>query len=227
VAARRRLLVTIPGILNEIPWAMLPGMRGHVFTLAVSATRWARHRTREMRAHTAGFVAGPRVARGEEEVRTAAALWPEAPVLVGADATVANATALAAEVDVLHIAAHGKHSADNPMFSGLDLADGALFGYDIDLVEKVPDTVVLSSCEVGRSSVSWGEEAIGMTRVWLHAGTRCVVAAPVIVADDDACELLSAVHEQMAAGFTPAEALAEASDRTGIISPFQAHGAGF
>ena len=91
---------------------------------------------------------------------------------------------------MLHVAAHGRHAADNPLFSGLELADGTLFGYDIDLIPSVPDTVVLSACEVGRSSVRWGEEAIGMTRIWLHAGARCVIASPVVVADDDACELL-------------------------------------
>ena len=86
---------------------------------------------------------------------------------------------LASRVDVLHVAAHGRHTADNPLFSGIELADGTLFGYDIDLVPQLPATVVLSACEVGRSSVLWGEEALGMTRIWLHAGTRCVIAAPV------------------------------------------------
>ena len=113
------------------------------------------------------------------------------------------------------------------MFSGLELADGTLFGDDIDLIEKVPDTIVLSACEVGRSSVRWGEEAVGMTRIWLHAGARSVVAAPVVVADDDACELLGAMHERLAAGVSPSEALAAAFERTGIVAPFQVHGAGF
>ena len=47
---------------------------------------------------------------------------------------------------------------------------------DIDLIASVPTTVVLSACEVGRSSVRWGEEAIGMTRIWLHAGTAALAA---------------------------------------------------
>lgn len=128
---------------------------------------------------------------------------------------------------MLHIAAHGRHSSDSPMFSGLELADGALFGYDIDRMPRVPSSVVLSACEAGRSSVRWGEEAVGMTRAWLHAGTRCVIAAPVIVADDEAYELLGAMHEGLAAGEAPSVALAAASGRTGIIAPFQAHGAGF
>jgi CHAT domain-containing protein len=208
---------------------MLPALNGTPFTIAVSATRWAslREAARTAVPAIAGFAVGPRVDRGREEVARASAAWPAATVLDGERVTAAAVTELASQVDVLHIAAHGRHAAENPLFSGLELADGALFGYDIDLVPRLPGTVVLSACEVGRSSVRWGEEAIGMTRVWLHAGTRCVIAAPVVVADDIACELLGAMHVGLAAGRPPSEALAAASERTGIIAPFQAHGAGF
>ena len=223
----RRLVLTVPGVLSGIPWAMLPAMQGRSFTLAPSATRWLRgHGDATGPARSAGFAAGPRVPRGSEEIDTAAAAWRDATALRGPEASVDNVVRLAHDVDVLHVAAHGRHTADNPLFSGLELADGTLFGYDIDLVPTVPSTIVLSSCEVGRSSVRWGEEAVGMTRVWLHAGTRCVIASPVVVADDDACELLGAVHAGLARGAQPADALADAAAQTGIVTPFQAHGAG-
>jgi len=167
------------------------------------------------------------VARGPEEVTRAAASWPVATTLLGPSATVDAVAALASEVDVLHLATHGRHAVDNPLFSGLDLADGTLFGYDIDRMPRVPEVVVLSACEVGRSTVRWGEEAIGMTRAWLHAGAACVVAAPVVVADDLACELLGAMHAGLAAGRSPAEALAQAGLVTGATAPFQCHGSGF
>ncbi|MET0830705.1 MAG: CHAT domain-containing protein [Microbacterium sp.] len=229
VAGVERFLITAPGVLNGVPWGMLPALRGRPFTIASSATRWAglREASRARVPASAGFAVGPRVDRGREEVSLAAAAWGDAAVLDGDRATAVAVTELASRVDVLHIAAHGRHAADNPLFSGLELADGALFGYDVDLIPRLPGTVVLSACEVGRSSVRWGEEAIGMTRVWLHAGTQCVIAAPVIVADDVACELLGAMHEGLAAGRSPSEALALASERTGIVAPFQAHGAGF
>lgn len=226
VVGERRMILTSPGVLNGVPWSMLPAMRGRAFTLAPSLSRWLRLRHEAaIPATTAGFAVGPRVPRGLEEAQAGGAAWRE-PV-VAEHASIADVTRLASRVDVLHVAAHGRHAVDNPLFSGLELADGTLFGYDIDLMPKVPSTVVLSACEVGRSSVRWGEEAIGMTRVWLHAGTTCVIAAPVMVPDDDACELLGAMHEGLAAGVAPAEALAAASDRTGIVAPFQAHGAGF
>nr|WP_211160202.1 CHAT domain-containing protein [Microbacterium sp. MF43] len=226
-AGRRRLLITTPGVLSGVPWSMLPALAGHPFTLAVSASRWMRMRPGDdTRRRSAGFAVGPRVERGGEEAEVGASAWSGATVYQGAEASVDRVTQLASDVDVLHVAAHGRHAVDNPLFSGLELADGTLFGYDIDLIPDVPDTVVLSACEVGRSSVRWGEEAIGMTRIWLHAGTRAVVAAPVIVADDAACELLGAMHGGLAAGESPSEALARAAERTGIVAPFQVHGAG-
>ena len=242
-AGVRRLVIAAPGILNGMPWSMLPGMHGRTFTLAASASRWVRQRmalrgdyhtpsstdpgvapTVASRPQRSGFAIGPRVARGTEETQLASAAWPSPAVLQ--HPSVDDVAELATKVDVLHIAAHGRHAVDNPMFSGLELADGALFGYDIDRIEPVPSTVILSACEAGRSSVRWGEEAVGMTRIWLHAGTRCVIAAPVVVADDDACELLAAVHQGLAAGLMPSEALAAASRDTGVVAPFQAHGAG-
>ncbi|MBD7958208.1 CHAT domain-containing protein [Microbacterium sp. Sa4CUA7] len=225
--AARRIVITVPGVLTGVPWSMLPGMRGRSSTLAPSASRWVRERGAPVTVTACGFAVGPRVARGEEEVRRAAAHWADARVLSDPHARVDAVADLASDVDLLHVAAHGRHAVDNPLFSGLELADGALFGYDIDRMHRVPSVVVLSACEVGRSSVRWGEEAVGMTRAWLHAGVRCVVAAPVVVADDEAGELLSAMHEGLAVGAPAADALAAAAERTGIRAPFQCHGSGF
>ncbi|HKP07060.1 MAG TPA: CHAT domain-containing protein, partial [Microbacterium sp.] len=226
IVGDRRVVLTVPGILGGIPWALLPGLQGRVFTVATSASQWLATRGSPV-VRRAALAAGPRVERAAEEVARAAVAWPRSVVLRDEDASVAAVTDAASHADLLHVAAHGRHSAEHPLFSGLQLHDGTLFGYDIDLIEKVPHTVVLSACEVGRSSVRWHEEAVGMTRVWLHAGTRSVVAAPVVVADHDASELLAAMHEGLAAGQAPSEALTAASVRTGIVAPFQVHGAGF
>ncbi|MFB7249344.1 CHAT domain-containing protein [Microbacterium sp. NPDC056234] len=219
-----RLILTVPGALGGIPWGMLPQMAGVPFVLAPSVSRWFDDRSAPRRSGSAGFAAGPRVPRAGEETRTAASAWQNATVLAGPDARVDAVTALADEVDVLHIAAHGRHTVDNPLFAGFELFDGTLFGYDVDLIAHLPDTVVLSACELGRSSVRWGEEALGMTRVWLHAGTRAVIAAPTVVADDVASELLAAVHAGLSIGADPAFALATASSETGLRTPFQVHG---
>ncbi|MFT4051396.1 MAG: CHAT domain-containing protein [Microbacterium sp.] len=224
----RRLVVTSPGVLSGLPWTMLPALRGRAVTVAASASRWVHGRARAgAQTRSAAFAVGPRVARGEEEIRAGAAHWPGASVLSGAGATVDAVAAAAASVDLLHVAAHGRHALDNPLFSGVQLTDGALFGYDIDRMPRVPRTVVLSACEAGRSAIRWGEEAVGMTRAWLHAGAEAVIGAPVVVGDGDACDLLGALHAELAAGLPPASALAAASARTGVVAPFVCHGNGF
>ena len=232
VTPAERLAITVPGALAGIPWAMLPSMSGVPFTLATSVSRLLAASPRTTApATTVGFAAGPRVARAGEEVQRAATAWQRTGrttrTLEGGEATVAAVTDLAAGTDVLHIAAHGRHAVDNPLFSGFELADGTLFGYDVDLIPRVPSTVILSACELGRSSVRWGEEALGMTRVWLHAGAECVIAAPVVVPDDVAGELLSALHTALSEGSPPAVALAKAAVDTGLSAPFQCHGSGF
>jgi len=223
----RRLVLTVPGFLGGIPWGMLPTMLSRPFTLATSMSRWVQERPASRPLRSVGFASGPRVPRAVEEVQAAASVWRDPTVLTGDDARVDAVTDLAGRVDLLHIAAHGHHAVDNPLFAGFELADGTLFGYDVDLIPHVPDTVVLSACELGHSSVRWGEEALGMTRVWLHAGTRSVIAAPAVVSDDVASALLAAVHQGLSRGESPAVALAAASAATGHRTPFQCHGSGF
>jgi hypothetical protein len=206
----RRLVLTPSGVLAGLPWGLVPGLVGRPLTVAKSATTWLSHRVEPLRVRTAGFVAGPRVARAEGEVRAAAAVWPESELLLGDDATAAAVSDLAARVDVLHVSAHGRHSSENPLFSGVELVDGPWFGYDIDQLTEVPDVVLLSACEVGRSQVRYGEELVGMTTAWLHAGARCVIASAAAVNDVIADEVLVAVHRGLGAGLDPAAALAAA-----------------
>lgn len=206
----RRVVLTPSGVLAGVPWTLLGGFVGRPLTVAQSATAWLARRSTPLRTASAGFVAGPRVARAEDEVTAAARMWDRATVLAGRDATAGAVTALADAVDVLHVAAHGRHSAENAMFTGVQLVDGPWFGYDIDRLRQVPDVVLLSACEVGRSTVRSGDELIGMTTAWLHAGARCVIASPAAINDQAAYDVLVAVHQRLAAGLDPAAALAEA-----------------
>ncbi len=217
------------GSLAGVPWTLLPGLVGRPLTVPRSATSWLANRAVQGPAGRAGFVAGPRVPRAEEEVDRAAKTWATATVLRGDQSRSAAVAELASNVDVFHVAAHGRHSADNPLFSGLELVDGPWFGYDIDSLASIPSTVILSSCELGRSSVRWGEETIGMTVAWQHAGARTVIASPASVDDDVACFVLAATHHHLAAGVSPADALARASsDLGGVIpAPFVCFGSGW
>ena len=206
----RELVLTPSGVLAAVPWSILPSNRGRPVTVAQSATSWLARSPTPLRSASAGFVAGPRVRQAEAEIVAAASVWPAPALLRGPDATAAAVSELACRVDVLHVSAHGRHSSQNPLFSGFELADGPWFGYDIDQLNAVPDVVLLSACEVGRSTLRGGEELIGMTAAWLHAGSRCVIASAAAINDAVAHDVLVAVHRELASGHPPAAALARA-----------------
>ena len=159
----------------------------------------------------AGFVAGPGVPRADAEVTAAAATWPDARVLTGPDATAADAVAdLAASVDVLHVAAHGRHAADSPLFSGLELClrlpGTATTSTSSPAVPRGrPAVVVRGGALVGAAP---GRHCNCMTTAWLHAGVRWVVASPAAVGDAAAHEFLLTLHAGLRDGLTPPEALA-------------------
>jgi tetratricopeptide (TPR) repeat protein len=226
----RRVVLTPSGVLAGTPWSLLPGFVGRPLTIPPSATRWLEVRSarrRDGRPLRVGLVAGPGVARGEEEVNRSAAAWTGAAVLLGDEASASRVAALATEVDVLHLAGHGRHTGENPLFSAIELADGPWFGYDIDLLARTPETVVLSACELGRVSVRSGEEAIGMSAAWLHAGARTVLSSPVLIADDVACETLARWHTLVSRGSAPAVALAEVSAGADDVVPLLSFGVGW
>jgi tetratricopeptide (TPR) repeat protein len=229
MVGERRLVLTPSGALAGTPWSLLPGLLGRPLTIPPSATRWLElRRAGHGRPRRVGLVAGPGVDRGQEEVTRAAAAWSGAArVLVGEEASASKVAELAAQVDVLHLAGHGRHTGENPLFSAVELADGPWFGYDIERLPSTPETVVLSACELGRVSVRSGEEAIGMSAAWLHAGARTVLSSPVLIADDVACESLARWHTLVAGGAAPADALAEVGATADDVVPLLSFGAGW
>jgi tetratricopeptide (TPR) repeat protein len=224
----RRVVLTPSALLAGTPWTLLPGLAGRPVTVPTSATRWLE--LVDQRAPTPtriGLVAGPRVPRAAEEIDRAAAEWDAADVLHGDDANASKVGEVAARVDVLHVAGHGVHSGDHPLFSAVELADGPWFGHDIDLLPRTPSVVVLSACELGQVSVLRGEETVGMTAAWLHAGARTVLSSPALVADEIACDALAHWHRLVAAGAAPADALAKVVAESDAVVPFLCFGAGW
>ena len=109
------LVLTPSGALAAVPWTILPGNRGRPVTVAQSATSWLARGRRPLRSRSAGFVAGPRVAQAEAEIRAAPRPGPERTVLHGDRGDGRRGQPdLAGSVDVLHVAAHGRHSVGEP-----------------------------------------------------------------------------------------------------------------
>jgi CHAT domain-containing protein len=121
-----------------------------------------------------------------------------------ADALVAN--------DLVHIAAHGQHNHDNPLFSSIRMADGPLYAYDVPPDEPVAGHVVLSACDLGLTTPRAGGEVLGLTAALLSIGTKSVVSSVSRVDDTTAYETMLRYHRLLAGGLDSPTALAEAVD---------------
>jgi tetratricopeptide (TPR) repeat protein len=208
----RELVVAPTGLLMTTPWAVLPGNAGRPVTVVPSATAWLAARARRTTGRTGGgaLVAGPGIDRGADEIAAIAGLRAGATTLTGAAATPAATLRAMDGAPVAHLAAHGLHQAENPLFSSLELASGPVLGYDLQRLEHPPALVVLSSCELGLSDVRPGDESFGLGSALLVVGTATVVASVSRVADDAAMEAMIGFHRAVASGRSPATALASA-----------------
>jgi CHAT domain-containing protein/tetratricopeptide (TPR) repeat protein len=232
-----RPLVLVPtGLLQSLPWSVLPSCRGRPVTVSPSAALWYAATTRPPSGPSAAVVAaGPGLpgARAEAE---AVARVHQTTALVGDAATVEAVSGALDGAGLAHLAAHGSVRPDNPLFSSLRLADGPLTVYDLERLERMPDTVVLAACDVGRSVAAAGDELLGLSATFLSRGSRQLVASVVAVSDADTAPLMVAFHRLLAGGHPAAVALGRAQQEvaedggptsTAATAGFVCIGAGF
>jgi hypothetical protein len=116
----------------------------------------------------------------------------------------------------LHFATHGLLAGD---FAGLaepalvlapgDGEDGFLLASEVQALKLDADLTVLSACNTGSGRTIAGEGVIGLSRAFLVAGSRAVLASlwPV---DDATTEIfMSGFYERLRAGAPPSRALKE------------------
>ena len=223
------LAIVPTGPTTTLPWGCLPSLRGRPIEVAPTATSWL-----------AGTLAAGEMPRRRRWRRSPALAWPAprrrplrwpscgsrsrlrpSPIRPALGTRRQLARALGSAT-VVHVAAHGSHMRQNPLFSSLQLADGPLFAYEI-ADRELAAHVVLSACELGQATTRPGDEALGLTRVLLQLGAQCVVAGVAQVADGLAGEVMASYHRRLAAGADSATALAEAT-ASGPYVPFVCFG---
>jgi tetratricopeptide (TPR) repeat protein len=215
-----RPLVLVPtGVLHSLPWSALPSCRGRPVTVSPSATLWQAATCRSApAADRVRVVAGPQLAGAVAEARAVADIY-HVPVLAGSTAGVEAVLDALASSGVVHLAAHGRLSRDNPLFSDVMLADGPLMAYDLERLATVPHTVVLAACDSGRSVVHTGDELLGLAATFLSRGAAQLVASVVPVPDAETAPLMVAFHRRLATGEEPAVALSQAQLEIGDGGP--------
>jgi hypothetical protein len=220
----RQVVIVPHSRLAWVPWPLLPQLRGRPMTVSPSAEAWWRAVHRPTATGPALVAAGPALSRAGGEIETIAGLYPGAN-LISAEHSDPEVVLKALDgASVAHIAAHGHHEPDNVLFSRLDFGLGPLNAYELLGLDQPPGHVVLSSCDLGRSTVAVGNETLGFTAALLHAGTSTVVSSLGRVPDDMAAEMMIEYHRRCAAGATPAEALAAVGEHR-PWHPFVAFGA--
>ena len=84
--------------------------------------------------------------------------------------------------------------------------------HDLEHLAAPPSTVVLSACHAAEAAVVAGNEVLGLAGALLALGTASVVASVAPVPDGPSVDGMVRLHRALAAGSSPAEALASTSE---------------
>jgi CHAT domain-containing protein len=146
---------------------------------------------------------------------------PKASSLRALDFSASRATATSAELSqyrIVHFATHGLLNRTHPELSGVVLSlvnrqgepqDGFLQLHDVYNLDLPAELVVLSACQTGLGKAVWGEGLVGLTRGFMYAGSKRVVASLWGVQDSATAELMKRFYGAMLGEkqMRPAEAL--------------------
>ncbi|WP_030155713.1 CHAT domain-containing protein [Glycomyces sp. NRRL B-16210] len=220
----RQVVIVPHRQLAWVPWPLLPPLRGRPVTVSPSAEAWWRAAHRPAANGPALVAAGPALSKASNEIVTIAGLYPGANLIAAEKSDPEQILRCLDGASVAHIAAHGHHEPENVLFSRLDFGLGPLNAYELLGLDQPPEHVVLSSCDLGRSTVEVGNETLGFTAALLHAGASTVVSSLARVPDDMAAEMMIEYHQRCVAGASPAEALAAVGEHR-PWHPFVAFGA--
>jgi CHAT domain-containing protein len=98
--------------------------------------------------------------------------------------------------DLFHLAGHGTYLGRGGWESHLPLAgDSRLTLGDLLALERVPERVVLSTCDAGHPSGEASIEGVNLAHAFLIAGSRSVLAAVKPVHDRAARQFLTRLYQ--------------------------------
>jgi CHAT domain-containing protein/Tfp pilus assembly protein PilF len=170
------------------------------------------------------------------EVKAIAALYPEAEVYLGREATEERAKSIGKESRLVHFACHGILDERFPLNSALALTlpkeqaegqdNGLLQAWEIfESVRLEADLVTLSACDTALGREMGGEGLLGLTRAFQYAGARSVLASLWGVSDASTARLMKRFYGYLRAGQSKDEALRAAQidhirEKPGSSHPF-------
>ena len=112
---------------------------------------------------------------------------------------------------VIHVATHGSFRQDNPMFSGIRLADGYLHLWEVYQMKLSAELLALSGCATGLNLVGSGDELLGLIRGALSAGARSLLLTLWDVNDRSTTRFITSFYQHLRDSSSKAEAMVEAA----------------
>jgi CHAT domain-containing protein len=210
-----QLTISPHGVLHYLPFAALPDGEQYLldrFSVRVIPSAGTLVYLRTDRPQKVGKVLAlgnpdlgdPKfdLPNAQLEALSVAAMFPASKALVRGEATKTAVKSLGSGFAILHFATHGTFNADAPMTSGLylakgDEADGLLSVADLYTLRLDSDLVTLSACQTGLGRVANGDDVIGLTRGFLYAGTRSIVASLWQVSDAATEQLMLSFYRHL------------------------------
>lgn len=137
-----------------------------------------------------------------QEVDDISRIWKDCKVTIAAQSTEALVKKTASQYQYLHLATHGYFNEAQPVFSFLLLApsdqeDGQLTVNEVFGLNLNARIVVLSACQTGVGKINAGDEMVGLSRAFLYAGSRSVLASLWSVSDESTAALMAAFYSAL------------------------------
>jgi len=218
--ATRRLVVVPHGDLHALPFHAFFDGEQHLmdrFPVAFApSAEVLRHSVRSRTSEGEGLLVGvpdPQAPAISEEIRRLRELAPGSRALVGEDATRARFFEHARNARFVHVASHSFFREDNPMFSGFHLADGPVTALDLYSCSWRTELVALGGCSSGVTRIAGGDDLMGLTRGFLHAGARTLLMSLWNVSDDATLHLTEHFYREWLRTGDKASALGAAMAR--------------
>jgi CHAT domain-containing protein len=115
-------------------------------------------------------------------------------------ASVAKLYQVIPDCHIIHFATHGDFRLDNPLFSGLALADGWLTTIDIFNLRLKASLVTLSACQTGRNAMGGGDELMGLMRAFLSGGAASIALTLWAVEDRSTAQIMETFYRHLVDG---------------------------
>ncbi len=125
------------------------------------------------------------------------------------------------QAPILHLATHGEFRPDNPLFSGLALADTWLTTLDIFGLRLQASLVTLSACQTGRNVVGGGDELLGLARAFLSAGATSLMLSLWAVEDRSTADFMGIFYDSLTQGQTKGASLRRAQSQFIVSADYQ------